>query len=343
MTPRQPRHAYRDPLDQVWLAVAARMGLRVERTAAAYAATDGQGVLAIGAGDLDADDCLAQMIFHEICHSLVQGEDSFQRADWGLDNETDRDVPREHACLRVQAVLAGQLGLRRLLAPTTDFRPFYDALPPDPLAPREHPEVILAIAGLQRSEKPPWAPHLADALAATAAIAAQAAAFAAPETLWSLADRAPARHPLGFPAHAEAADPARSCATCAWHYRGGPGKPVDRCRQADGARVRPQWPACARWEAALDCTRCGACCRAAYHSVQVSARDPAVATHPEMIVDRGEYLELRRSGDRCAALTGDLATRFHCTIYADRPQTCRDFELGGDHCLTARRRVGLSL
>ncbi|HTM20170.1 MAG TPA: hypothetical protein VL172_06680, partial [Kofleriaceae bacterium] len=60
-------------------------------------------------------------------------------------------------------------------------------------------------------------------------------------------------------------------------------------------------------------------------------------------VDRGEYLELRRSGDRCAALTGDLATRFHCTIYADRPQTCRDFELGGDHCLTARRRVGLSL
>src|SRR5678816_969150 len=135
MTPRQPRHAYRDPLDQVWLAVAARMGLRVERTAAAYAATDGQGVLAIGAGDLDADDCLAQMIFHEICHSLVQGEDSFQRADWGLDNETDRDVPREHACLRVQAVLAGQLGLRRLLAPTTDFRPFYDALPPDPLAP----------------------------------------------------------------------------------------------------------------------------------------------------------------------------------------------------------------
>ena len=32
-----------------------------------------------------------------------------------------------------------------------------------------------------------------------------------------------------------------------------------------------------------------------------------------------------------------------CEIYEGRPQTCRDFTLGGEHCLTARRRVGLSL
>jgi hypothetical protein len=36
-------------------------------------------------------------------------------------------------------------------------------------------------------------------------------------------------------------------------------------------------------------------------------------------------------------------TRFRCVIYDDRPRTCREFTLGSEHCLTARRRVGLSL
>src|SRR3990170_1447195 len=148
MTGRVPTHRYLDPLDQIWLSAARRIGLRTERSDHAYAATDGAGTLAIARTALDADDCLAQMVFHEICHSLIEGEESFTRADWGLGSDSDRDAPREHACLRLQAVLAGQVGLRRLLAPTTDFRAFYDALPADPLAPRHHPEVALAIAGL---------------------------------------------------------------------------------------------------------------------------------------------------------------------------------------------------
>jgi Fe-S-cluster containining protein len=88
--------------------------------------------------------------------------------------------------------------------------------------------------------------------------------------------------------------------------------------------------------------------------------------HPELIVVRGPYLEVRREGDRCAALRGgEWASRlsregggenanrtqkdsgttvpYSCTIYDDRPKSCRDFENGGEHCLTARRRVGLSL
>ena len=80
----------------------------------------------------------------------------------------------------------------------------------------------------------------------------------------------------------------------------------------------------------------------------MSRRDPAVKKQPDYIVDRGTYLEIRRAGDRCAALhggepTGESHTRFHCVIYDDRPRTCRDFTLGSEHCLTARRRVGLSL
>ncbi len=66
---------YVDPLAAVWLGAAAGIGLRVVRSPDAYAAPDGAGSLAIGnAATLDADDSVAQMIFHELCHSLVEGE-----------------------------------------------------------------------------------------------------------------------------------------------------------------------------------------------------------------------------------------------------------------------------
>jgi hypothetical protein len=181
--PRRPGHRYLDPLDHIWLAAAARIGLRVERSAEVYAATDGTGLLHIGApADLDPDDCLAQMIVHELCHALVQGPGSFTQPDWGLDNESDRDVPREHACLRVQAALTGPHGLRTLLAPTTDFRDFYDHLPADPMAgPAGDPSVALARAAVTRADKAPFAPHLGRALADTAAIAHLAARWPAPD------------------------------------------------------------------------------------------------------------------------------------------------------------------
>jgi Fe-S-cluster containining protein len=68
-----------------------------------------------------------------------------------------------------------------------------------------------------------------------------------------------------------------------------------------------------------------------------------VKKHPALVVDRTTYLEVLRAGDRCAALEGNERERYHCTIYDDRPRTCRDFTLGSANCLTARRRVGLSL
>ncbi|NLY95693.1 MAG: YkgJ family cysteine cluster protein, partial [Myxococcales bacterium] len=68
---RTPRHAYVDPLDAIWLAVARAFGLRVERSDEVYASTDGEGTLTLGTREtLDPDDCLAQMIFHELCHAL---------------------------------------------------------------------------------------------------------------------------------------------------------------------------------------------------------------------------------------------------------------------------------
>ena len=338
---REVTHHYVDPLAEVWLGAARRIGVAVVRTPDAYAATDGRGTLAVGSdATLDADDSLAQMIFHELCHSLIEGEDSFARPDWGMDNTGPDHDWREHACLRLQWVLAGRHGLQTVFAPTTEFRAFWDQLAGDPLADRADPSVRAAIAGLSRVAKPPWGPALDEALAASAQIAAIATRFApaaAPRSLWLGVMPPPPPHPTGLPARA--ADGA-TCGTCAWRTSA-------RCRQA-GAKIDPAWPACERFEAALDCQTCGACCREAYHSVEVRRRDPAIKARPEMIVDRGSYLEVRRNGDRCAALEGGCVehgttTRYRCTIYDDRPRTCRDFTLGSAHCLTARRRVGLSL
>jgi hypothetical protein len=333
--PREVTARYVDPLAQVWLGAAARIGLRVVRTPDAYAATDGAGTLAIGdAATLDADDSLAQMIFHELCHSLVEGERSFARPDWGMDNTGPDHDWREHACLRVQWLLTGRYGLRGVFAPTTEFRAFWDVLDGNVLADREDRSVIAAIAALRRVDLPPWSPALTDALAATQTIALAAAPFAARGSL--RAESAPAKHPSGLPAGAMTG----TCGTCAWRAN-------VKCRQTN-AKIDPSWPACERFERSLDCQTCGACCRAAYHSVEVDRRDPMVKKQPAYVVDRTTYLEVIRDGDRCGALDGgepdgDRVTRYVCKIYDDRPRTCREFTLGSAHCLTARRRVGLSL
>jgi hypothetical protein len=351
---RVPTQAYADPLDRIWRTAAERIGLRVERTDGAYASTSGDGLLLLASREhLDPDDSLAQMIFHELCHSLVQGEGSFQERDWGLDNETAADSHREEACLRVQATLAARHGLRRFFAPTTDYRVFYDALPPDALCPRHDPTITLAVSAVRRAAKAPWAPHLQHALDATQRVAAATRQFAPTageadarglHDLWAVIDEAPAPHPTGLPA--AAGDERRTCGTCVWrHGRTG------QCRQADGQRVKSAWPACERWESALDCLECGACCRAAYDCVVVSPRDPVRKKHPALVVVRGPYLEMQREGDRCAQLDGGPQPSagdprflpYTCKIYDDRPKTCRDFQNAGEHCLTARRRVGLSL
>ena len=170
--PRRITHRYVDPLDAIWLQAAHAMGLRVERDPEVFAATDGRGTLRLGTPEtLDADDCLAQMVFHEICHWIVEGEAALGLPDWGLDNVTDRDLWREEATLRLQAALLQPHGLRQVLAPTTDHRARYDTLPADPAEGAAEPVARRLAEALRRAERPPWAPHLQRALRATAGIA----------------------------------------------------------------------------------------------------------------------------------------------------------------------------
>jgi hypothetical protein len=335
-------------LDEIWRAAAVRVGFSVARTDGAYATSDGAGVIAIGAAHtLDIDDACAQLVFHELCHAITEGDAALQLPDWGLENIPEH-TPREHACLRVQAHIADRFGLRALMAPTTPYRTYYAALPRDPLAelgddgePSEAAVVRVACDAVARFDRSPWRAPVEEALAATAALLARAAAnIEAPRAL----------HSLGF-----ALGPVdQSCGTCAWRYVGGRGTPVVRCRQSapangvgDGARVADDMPACVRWEAPVDCRTCGACCREAYHSVTVSVRDPVVWQEPALIERHGHRFEIRREGARCAALQVDAGAdgagaRYGCTIYEHRPRTCREFAANGRHCLDARRRVGLS-
>ncbi len=102
-------------------------------------------------------------------------------------------------------------------------------------------------------------------------------------------------------------------------------------------------PACERFEPALDCQRCGACCREGYDTVEIGLRDPVRKKHPELITSRDGRLGVAREGSRCAALSGDGVDEPHaCRIYSDRPKPCRELAVSSTNCLIARRRVGLS-
>jgi hypothetical protein len=322
-------------IDRLWVDAASRCGFRVERGDAAYASTDGRGTILVGSPHtLDADDSLCQLILHELCHALVQGRQSWTEVDWGLCNTDDRDDVAEQACLRLQAHLATPHGLRRQLRPTTSWQGYYEALPPDPLLPADPVDQDAcerARRGASLAEDCGLAGVLHGALAETATLLAR------------IGHNAPAaKHPTGF----APGPPGETCGSCAWRYVGGRGGPVERCRQSapesgDGVRISASLSACERWEPPVECARCGACCREAYHTVAVSVRDPVVWKRPALIVRTGHRFSLLRAGDRCAALQGQ-GDHYHCDIYEDRPRTCRDFERGGRHCLVARRRVGLS-
>lgn len=136
-----------DVIDQTWLHIARQLGFEVHRTNAAYASSDGRGAIFIGAGEtLDTDDCVAQLVFHELCHALIQGEANLNKVDWGLENTDVRDISREYAALRLQAHLADLEGVRALMPPTTQWRPYYEDLPANALEGVDEAAALVRIA-----------------------------------------------------------------------------------------------------------------------------------------------------------------------------------------------------
>lgn len=166
---------YVDPVEVVWLAAARRLGLTLRRDAAIFSMTDGSGTLWLSTREhLDADDCLAQMLFHELCHWVTNGPETFRERDWGFPLYDEEDV-REHGCLRLQAWWAGRHGLRGQMGPTGQYRQYYDQLPDDPLAalddsPWDRAVCACAQEAVARAQTAPFWTPIEAALSATRAL-----------------------------------------------------------------------------------------------------------------------------------------------------------------------------
>lgn len=156
--------------DSHWHTVAAAFGFSILREPGAYVAYCGDNILRVAPyADLDPDDCLAQIVLHELCHFAVEGPDSRNAWDWGLDNTSDQDDEAERDALRVQAAILTPFGLRTTLAATTEFWRDYHNLPEAPLqaSPR-------ATAGAARLQAHPGYPTLHSELTACARLLHQA-------------------------------------------------------------------------------------------------------------------------------------------------------------------------
>jgi hypothetical protein len=346
-----------DPADLIWLQAASALGIAVVRSADAYAAWDGKGTLTLASDQyLDPDDCLAQMIFHELCHLLVSGEGARGKADWGLDNTSPKDLVYEYATNRLQAALSQGYGLRTFMAVTTVWRAYYDALPRDPLAPGDDAAIALARAGLERARHQPYRAILHAALSATAALADTLRVKAPTDSLWYFTH---GQHPTGFRLHG---DRALRCGDCAWAVtrRGNiecrqtrPGcTPLDyslgeNTAAQNDVRLDPSQTACEHFELQLtqqDCFSCGACCHKGFDVVEVAKNERFARRHPELIeVRNAERRVVPRPAGSCVALSGSGKTDepFLCRHYEDRPRSCRDFAIAGDACLVARQRAGI--
>lgn len=340
--PRTIDSRYDDPLDLIWLHCARALGFRVERSDQVYASFDGDKTITLSTREhFDADDSLAQLVFHELCHALVAGPRR-ARADWGMENVDERDLIAEHACHRVQAALADRHGLRALLAVTTDHRSYWDSLPVDPLALGSDPAIPLARDAFQRARSESFWQPLERALAETARLAEIVrGTLGDAQSLWH---RSVPVHRSGFPVdvHSRA-----TCGDCGFSFALGQKLACRKTRalpEQRGKLVSAEERACVRFEPKLDqeaCFACGACCREGFDRVDVRAKDLIKRARPDLVSVDGYGAHLARPGGKCVALS-EQGRKYLCQVYSERPRACAEFEIAGDACLTARRRVGLS-
>ncbi|MBI3523668.1 MAG: YkgJ family cysteine cluster protein [Betaproteobacteria bacterium] len=88
-----------------------------------------------------------------------------------------------------------------------------------------------------------------------------------------------------------------------------------------------------------DCVTCGGCC-AWSASWPVFIGDGDSQGIPEEVIDF-ENGRMLSHGNRCAALEGRLGERVSCSVYANRPLVCREFQAGSPDCLMVRGALGL--
>ncbi len=99
------------------------------------------------------------------------------------------------------------------------------------------------------------------------------------------------------------------------------------------------------------CRTCGACCaslRVDFHPAELAGGAFAWGggVPPAMTVPVTPAIVRLAGTDasppRCVALAGEVGIAVSCTIYAERPSPCREFDTEHAACKQARRRCGLS-
>ena len=99
------------------------------------------------------------------------------------------------------------------------------------------------------------------------------------------------------------------------------------------------------------CQTCGACCasfRVDFHPVELAGgafawgqgvpREMTVPVTANIV----RMLGTDFSEPRCVALTGEIGQQVSCSIYAERPSPCREFDTEHAACNRARQRCGLA-
>jgi len=98
----------------------------------------------------------------------------------------------------------------------------------------------------------------------------------------------------------------------------------------------------------MECQDCGACCAHYRVSFYWAEADDTPGGHIPVALTERLNAHLRcmqgtsSSSPRCVALAGDVGRSVGCTIYAQRPQPCRDVMPGDPQCLKARAAHGMA-
>ena len=178
---------YHDPLTLIWTRCLKSLNIQLERSEQVFASWDGQGTMTLSTPEhFDPDDHLGQLILHELCHALTEGPKSWTLTDFGLENIDDRDLDRELVAHRLQATLSDFVHLRGFFAITTEWRPYYDALGPNPLIEGPDHLLIPAKMGLYRALSHPFRTHILQALEQTAALQRLLAPLSESHSLWQV-------------------------------------------------------------------------------------------------------------------------------------------------------------
>ncbi|MFZ2065886.1 MAG: YkgJ family cysteine cluster protein [Xanthobacteraceae bacterium] len=92
---------------------------------------------------------------------------------------------------------------------------------------------------------------------------------------------------------------------------------------------------------ATDCRTCGACCSFSAEWPRFSLESDAQLNQiPRSLVHAGQG-RMKCTGDRCAALIGEVGISTACAVYSLRPDVCKSCLPGDDACQMARRRYNM--